>query len=103
MKDGVGRSPSPNQSGTTAGSPKPASTRNPIFSSSLSCQGRGAAFGQIMRRNNRRLFRLVRAIVQDDFEAEEVVQETYLRAFAALASWRGDASLSTWLSRIALN
>ena len=37
-------------------------------------QGRGAAFAQIMRRNNRRLFRLVRAIVQDDFEAEEVVQ-----------------------------
>jgi RNA polymerase sigma-70 factor (ECF subfamily) len=66
-------------------------------------QGRGAAFAQIMRRNNRRLFRLVRAIVQDDFEAEEVVQETYVRAFAALSGWRGDASLSTWLSRIALN
>jgi RNA polymerase sigma-70 factor (ECF subfamily) len=66
-------------------------------------QGRGAAFAQIMRRNNRRLFRLVRAIVQDDFEAEEVVQETYVRAFAALAGWRGEASLSTWLSRIALN
>jgi RNA polymerase sigma-70 factor (ECF subfamily) len=66
-------------------------------------QGRGAAFAQIMRRNNRRLFRLVRAIVQDDFEAEEVVQETYVRAFTALASWRGDSSLSTWLSRIALN
>jgi len=66
-------------------------------------QGRGAAFAQIMRRNNRRLFRLVRAIVQDDFEAEEVVQETYVHAFAALASWRGEASLSTWLSRIALN
>jgi RNA polymerase sigma-70 factor (ECF subfamily) len=66
-------------------------------------QGNGAAFAQIMRRNNRRLFRLVRAIVQDDLEAEEVVQETYVRGFAALAGWRGDASLSTWLSRIALN
>jgi RNA polymerase sigma-70 factor (ECF subfamily) len=66
-------------------------------------QGQGAAFGQIMRRNNRRLFRLVRAIVGDDFVAEEIVQETYVRAFAALADWRGDASLSTWLSRIALN
>ncbi len=66
-------------------------------------QGNGAAFAQIMRRNNRRLFRLVRAVVQDDFEAEEVVQETYVRGFAALAGWRGDASLSTWLSRIALN
>lgn len=66
-------------------------------------QGQGAAFGSIMRRNNRRLFRLVRAIVGDDFTAEEIVQETYVRAFAALASWRGEASLSTWLSRIALN
>jgi RNA polymerase sigma-70 factor, ECF subfamily len=66
-------------------------------------QGKGAAFAQIMRRNNRRLFRLVRAIVQDDIEAEEVVQETYVRGFAALAGWRGEASLSTWLSRIALN
>jgi RNA polymerase sigma-70 factor (ECF subfamily) len=66
-------------------------------------QGNGAAFAQIMRRNNRRLFRLVRAIVQDDLEAEEVVQETYVRGFAALVDWRGDASLSTWLSRIALN
>jgi RNA polymerase sigma-70 factor, ECF subfamily len=66
-------------------------------------QGRGAAFGQIMRRNNRRLFRLVRALVGDDVAAEDIVQETYVRAFAGLADWRGDASLSTWLSRIALN
>ena len=66
-------------------------------------QGQGAAFAQIMRRNNRRLFRLVRALVGNDFEAEEVVQETYVRAFAALGGWRGEAGLSTWLSRIALN
>lgn len=66
-------------------------------------RGEGAAFAQIMRRNNRRLFRLVRAMIGSDIEAEEVVQETYVRAFAALATWRGDASLSTWLSRIALN
>jgi RNA polymerase sigma factor (sigma-70 family) len=66
-------------------------------------QGEGAAFREIMRRNNRRLFRLVRAIVGDDLAAEDIVQETYVRAFAGLAGWRGDASLSTWLSRIALN
>src|SRR5258708_32506545 len=66
-------------------------------------QGRGAAFAQIMRRNNRRLFPLVRAIVQDAFEAEEGVPETYVPAFAALAGWRGEASLSTCLSRTALN
>jgi len=66
-------------------------------------QGDGRAFALIMRRNNRRLFRLVRAVVGNDFEAEEMVQEAYVRGFAALASWREEASLSTWLSRIALN
>jgi RNA polymerase sigma-70 factor (ECF subfamily) len=66
-------------------------------------EGQSAAFGQIMRRNNRRLFRLVRAIVGDDLAAEDIVQETYVSAFAGLGGWRGDASLSTWLSRIALN
>jgi RNA polymerase sigma-70 factor (ECF subfamily) len=87
----------------TAGAGANADTDSDFQLVTLVRQGRGAAFAQIMRRNNRRLFRLVRAIVQDDFEAEEVVQETYVRAFAALASWRGDSSLSTWLSRIALN
>lgn len=66
-------------------------------------RGNGAAFGQIMRRNNRRLFRLVRAIVGDDLAAEDIVQETYVHAFAGLSGWRGDASLATWLSRIAVN
>jgi RNA polymerase sigma-70 factor, ECF subfamily len=66
-------------------------------------QGERRAFAAIMRRNNRRLFRLVRAILGDDAAAEEAVQETYVRAFAALDGWRGEGSLATWLSRIALN
>ena len=66
-------------------------------------EGKTEAFGTIMRRNNRRLFRLARAVLGNDHEAEEVVQETYVRAFAALDDWRGDSSLATWLSRIALN
>src|SRR5690242_12193165 len=66
-------------------------------------QGEGAAFALIMRRHNRRLFRTVRAMLGNDAEAEEVVQETYARAFAALGGWREEASLATWLSRIALN
>lgn len=63
----------------------------------------GAAFGLIMQRNNRRLFRVARAIVKDDSEAEDVVQEAYLAAFASLGKFRGEASLATWLTRITLN
>jgi RNA polymerase sigma-70 factor (ECF subfamily) len=65
--------------------------------------GEGNAFRVIMRRNNQRLYRMARAIVGNDSEAEDIVQETYVRAFAHLNDFRGDASLSTWLSRIAIN
>lgn len=57
----------------------------------------------IMTANNRRLYRLARGILRDDAEAEDVVQETYVRAFTHLAEFRGDSSLATWLSRIAIN
>jgi RNA polymerase sigma-70 factor, ECF subfamily len=63
----------------------------------------GAAFREIIQRNNQRLFRLARSVVRSDDEAEDVVQDTYCRAFAALDTFRGEASLATWLSRIALN
>ena len=56
-----------------------------------------------MQQNNQRLFRVARAIMPDDSEAEDIVQESYLRAFAALASFRGDSSLLTWLTRITIN
>jgi RNA polymerase sigma-70 factor, ECF subfamily len=62
-----------------------------------------AAFEQIMRQNNRRLFRTARAILGDDAEAQDAVQSTYLRAFTALATFEGASSLSTWLTRIAVN
>jgi RNA polymerase sigma-70 factor, ECF subfamily len=62
-----------------------------------------AAVRAIIRANNRRLYRLARGILRHDNEAEDVVQETYLRAFTHLAEFRGDSSLSTWLSRIAMN
>jgi RNA polymerase sigma-70 factor (ECF subfamily) len=65
--------------------------------------GDAAAFAAIMRRNNRRLYRLTRSILRDEADAEEAVQDTYLRAFGALATFEGGASLSTWLSRIAIN
>jgi RNA polymerase sigma-70 factor (ECF subfamily) len=62
-----------------------------------------AAVRTIIRQNNQRLFRLVRAIVRDDSEAEDVVHETYIRAFTGLAKFRGESSLRTWLTRIAIN
>ncbi|MFY9823068.1 MAG: RNA polymerase sigma factor [Thermoanaerobaculia bacterium] len=58
-------------------------------------------FEILMRRYNQRLFRVARGILADDAEAEDVVQEAYMRAFRELASFRGDALFSTWLTRIA--
>src|SRR6185295_8861451 len=66
-------------------------------------QGDARAFEALMRRNNRRLFRLARSIVGSDAEAEDVVQEGYVRAFAGLDGFRGDARLDTWLARIVSN
>ena len=62
-----------------------------------------AALRAIMQANNRRLYRLARGILRNDSEAEDVVQETYVRAFTHLDGFRGEAGLSTWLSRIAIN
>jgi RNA polymerase sigma-70 factor (ECF subfamily) len=62
-----------------------------------------AAVRSIMQANNRRLYRLARGILRNDSEAEDVVQETYVRAFTRLAEFRGDSGLSTWLCRIAMN
>lgn len=56
-----------------------------------------------MRRHNQRLFRLARAVVRDDREAEDVVQEAYVRAFTHLDQFEGRARFATWLSRIALH
>jgi RNA polymerase sigma-70 factor, ECF subfamily len=63
----------------------------------------GAAVRLIMQRHNRRLYRVARGVLHDDAEAEDVVQEAYVRAFTHLDGFRGDAQLSTWLTRIALN
>jgi RNA polymerase sigma-70 factor, ECF subfamily len=63
----------------------------------------GAAVRLIMQRHNRRLYRVARSVLNDDTEAEDVVQEAYVRAFTHLDGFRGEAQLSTWLTRIALN
>lgn len=62
-----------------------------------------AAIRLILQTNNRRLYRIARGILRDEGEAEDVVQETYVRAFTQLDDFRGDLSLATWLARIAMN
>ncbi len=65
--------------------------------------GDAVAFELIMRRHNRRLFRLARSILRSGPEAEDVVQETYVRAYASLDQFVGPHSLAAWLARIATN
>lgn len=65
--------------------------------------GDRAAFELMMRRYNRRLFRLARATLGNDAEAEDVLQDAYLRAYRSIEGFRGEAALSTWLSRLVLN
>jgi RNA polymerase sigma factor (sigma-70 family) len=61
------------------------------------------AFAFLMRRFNRRLYRLARAIMGDDSEAEDALQEAYLNAYRRLRQFRGEAALATWLSRLVVN
>jgi RNA polymerase sigma-70 factor (ECF subfamily) len=65
--------------------------------------GDTAAFEAIMRRHNRLLFRTARAILQNEADAEDVVQEAYLKAFLHLGGFAGAARLSTWLVKITVN
>ncbi len=57
----------------------------------------------LMRRHNRRLYRLARASLRDDAEAKDALQDAYLSAFRSIGVFRGEASLGTWLSRLVLN
>jgi RNA polymerase sigma-70 factor (ECF subfamily) len=62
-----------------------------------------AAIRAIVRANNRRLFRVARSILKDDAEAEDAVQEAYVRGFTHLDAFEGKSSLTTWLTRIVIN
>jgi len=57
----------------------------------------------IMRRHNQRLYRAVRAILRDEAEVEDVLQDAYLAAYRSLPEFEGRARFSTWLTRIAIN
>jgi RNA polymerase sigma-70 factor (ECF subfamily) len=65
--------------------------------------GDTAALELLMRRNNQMLYRAARSILKNDEEAEEAVQDAYLKAYRAMGSYRGDAKLSTWLTRLTIN
>lgn len=66
-------------------------------------RGNSAAFGTLMRRYNRRLYRTARAILRDDAAAEDAVQEGYVAAWRHIGEFRGDAQIATWLTRIVVN
>ena len=65
--------------------------------------GDSAAFTELMRKYNRRLYRVARSVLRDDAEAEDALQDAYLQAYRALPGFRGLSSLSTWLTRIVVN
>jgi len=69
----------------------------------LAAAGNTQAFEFIMRRHNRLLFRTARSILKDEAEAEDVLQDAYMKAWRALSDFRDDAKLSTWLVRIVVN
>lgn len=65
--------------------------------------GDEAAFEALMRRHNRLLFRTARSILKVDAEAEDALQEAYLRAWRSLSTFRAESKFSTWLVRIVIN
>lgn len=65
--------------------------------------GDSAFYELLMRRYNQRLYRVARAILRDDAEAEDVMQDAYVRAYQHLATFEGRAKFATWLTRIAVH
>lgn len=66
------------------------------------CAGEHELFELLMRRHNGRVYRAARAILRDDGEAEDVMQDAYVRAYEHLKDFEGRARFSTWLTRIAV-
>jgi len=61
------------------------------------------SFRAIMQAHNRKLYRIARSILRNNDDAEDVLQEAYVRAFTRLADFRGESTVATWLSRIVIN
>src|SRR6516225_499264 len=65
-------------------------------------EGEAALFEILMRSYNRRLFRVTRSIIANDQEAEDIIQDAYVRAYQHLDQFEGRARFSTWLTKIAI-
>jgi len=66
-------------------------------------RGNREAFDELVRRYQSRMFQLVRILTSGDAEAEDLVQDTFVRAYRAVGQFRGDSTFRTWLHRIAVN
>jgi len=66
-------------------------------------RGEESSIRALIQKYNRRLYRVARSVIGDDSEAEDVLQDAYVRAFSAIGAYRGEASLATWLTRIVVN
>ena len=87
---------------TTQASNDPAGLSDLELAARIAARDR-AAVRVVTERNNQRLFRAAWSVLREREEAEDVVQSTYMRGFAAIGSFAGRSSLSTWLTRIAIN
>jgi RNA polymerase sigma-70 factor (ECF subfamily) len=65
--------------------------------------GDSSAFSELVKRYERKIFRLAKNITQNDEDAEDVLQETFLKAYSHLGSFQGQSKFYTWLVRIAVN
>lgn len=88
------------ETGTAGGAPIPDDERS--MAADIA-RGDRPAFECLMRRYNSRLYRLARATLRDRTEAEDALQDAYIRAYQSIGQFRGEASLATWLSRLVLN
>ena len=93
----------PTQPTPSASLPEPASAVDDAELVGRIARHDQAAFEVLMRRHNGKLFRVARAILKDDAEAEEALQDGYLDAYRHIGDFRGGARLSTWLTRIVIN
>jgi RNA polymerase sigma-70 factor (ECF subfamily) len=80
-----------------------ANTANDTEQVQRALTGDVGAFRAIMQTHNRRLYRIARSILRNNADAEDAVQEAYVSAFTNLASYRGEGTLKSWLSRIVIN
>jgi RNA polymerase sigma-70 factor (ECF subfamily) len=83
--------------------PLPLSSLSDLALATRIAQGDRGAFTTVMRRHNQLLYRTARAILRDDADAEDALQDAYLKAYARIGTFSGDARLSTWLVRIVVN